>query len=196
MKTKFIQDYFSNISELTSNIDLKKIDKIIIGLKKLKQRKGRLFILGIGGSASNASHAVNDLRKLCEIETYAPTDNVGELTARTNDEGFETIFSNWLRVSRLSNKDVILIFSVGGGNIKKNVSVNLINAIKLAKKVKADIFSIVGKMDGYAYEQSNVSVCVPFIRKDLITPYSEAFQAVIWHCLVSDPRLQKNKTKW
>lgn len=196
MKTKFIQDYFSNISELTSNIDLKKIDKIIIGLKKLKQRKGRLFILGIGGSASNASHAVNDFRKLCEIETYAPTDNVGELTARTNDEGFETIFSNWLRVSRLSNKDVILIFSVGGGNIKKNVSVNLINAIKLAKKVKADIFSIVGKMDGYAYEQSNVSVCVPFIRKDLITPYSEAFQAVIWHCLVSDPRLQKNKTKW
>ena len=196
MKTKFIQDYFSNISELTSNIDLKKIDKIIIGLKKLKQRKGRLFILGVGGSASNASHAVNDFRKLCEIETYAPTDNVGELTARTNDEGFETIFSNWLRVSRLSNKDVILIFSVGGGNIKKNVSVNLINAIKLAKKVKADIFSIVGKMDGYAYEQSNVSVCVPFIRKDLITPYSEAFQAVIWHCLVSDPRLQKNKTKW
>jgi D-sedoheptulose 7-phosphate isomerase len=196
MKTKFVQDYFLNINILTSKIDLNKINKIIDNLKKLKKRKGRLFILGIGGSASNASHAVNDFRKLCEIETYAPTDNVGELTARTNDEGFETIFSNWLKVSRLSKNDAILIFSVGGGNVKKNVSVNLINAIKLAKKVKADIFSIVGKKDGYAYKQSNVSVCVPFVRKDLITPYSEAFQAVIWHCLVSDPRLQKNKTKW
>ena len=196
MKTKFVQEYFSNINTLTSKIDFNKINKIIDDLKKLKKRKGRLFILGIGGSASNASHAVNDFRKLCEIETYAPTDNVGELTARTNDEGFETIFSNWLKVSRLSKNDAIFIFSVGGGNVKKKISVNLIQAAKLAKKKNCKIVSIVGRNDGYLANNSDQSLIIPMINKDNITPQSEAFQAVIWHLLVSHPKIKENNTKW
>tara|TARA_B100001989_G_C24446351_1_gene416653 strand:+ start:240 stop:830 length:591 start_codon:yes stop_codon:yes gene_type:complete len=196
MDPKFIKNYFDKINILLKNLDLKKIDKIIINLQNLKKSKGRLFILGVGGSASNASHAVNDFRKICEIEAYAPTDNVGELTARTNDEGFETIFSSWLKVSKLTKNDALLIFSVGGGNLGKKVSVNIINAIKLAKKTKTDVLSIVGKKDGYAYKNSNVSLCIPIIDNKLVTPFSEGFQAVVWHCIVSDPRLKKNNTKW
>ena len=196
MDPKFIKNYFDKINILLKNLDLKKIDKIIINLQNLKKNKGRLFILGVGGSASNASHAVNDFRKICEIEAYAPTDNVGELTARTNDEGFETIFSSWLKVSKLTKNDALLIFSVGGGNLGKKVSVNIINAIKLAKKTKTDVLSIVGKKDGYAYKNSSVSLCIPIIDNKLVTPFSEGFQAVVWHCIVSDPRLKKNNTKW
>lgn len=196
MDPKFIKNYFDKINILLKNLDLKKIDKIIINLQNLKKSKGRLFILGVGGSASNASHAVNDFRKICEIEAYAPTDNVGELTARTNDEGFETIFSSWLKVSKLTKNDALLIFSVGGGNLGKKVSVNIINAIKLAKKTKTDVLSIVGKKDGYAYKNSSVSLCIPIIDNKLVTPFSEGFQAVVWHCIVSDPRLKKNNTKW
>lgn len=156
---------------------------------------GRLFILGVGGSAGNASHAVNDFRKLCGIEAYAPTDNVSELTARTNDDGFGTVFCEWLKVSNLSAKDSILIFSVGGGNLEKQVSVNLINAIDLAKKVGAGVLGIVGKM-GYTFKMADVCVLVPDVCPERITPHSEAFQGVIWHCLVSNPVLQVKATKW
>ena len=157
---------------------------------------GRLFILGVGGSAGNASHAVNDFRKLCNIEAYAPTDNVSELTARTNDEGFDTIFSEYLKVSKINSKDAIMIFSVGGGSLAKNVSLNLISAIKVAKAKQLKIFSLVGKDDGYAANNSNISIVIPVQDKTLITPISEAFQAVIWHCIVSHPSLALNATKW
>ena len=153
-------------------------------LVALRNRNGRLFVLGVGGSAGNASHAVNDFRKLCNIEAYAPTDNVSELTARTNDDGFDTIFSEYLKVSRVTNKDAILIFSVGGGNIEKNVSLNLISAIKEAKKNKMKIFSVVGKSDGYAAKNSDISVIIPVSDSTLVTPISEAFQAVIWLSLI------------
>jgi len=172
------------------------IKKLIFKLNSLRKVNGRLFILGIGGSAGNASHAVNDFRKLCNIEAYAPTDNVSELTARTNDEGFETIFSEYIKTSRGCNKDAILIFSVGGGNIKKNVSINLINAVKEARNRKMEVYSIVGMAEGYAAKNSDISVVIPVINQKLVTPISEAFQAVIWHCIVSHPDLAVNSTKW
>jgi D-sedoheptulose 7-phosphate isomerase len=196
MKSNFVNKFFYGASKIIPLLDLSKLNKLILELKKLKSRQGRLFILGVGGSAGNASHAVNDFRKICELQAYCPTDNVSELSARTNDEGFQYIFSEWLRVSMLSSKDAILIFSVGGGNLKKNVSVNIINAINFAKKKQTKIFSIVGRDDGYAYKKSNISIQIPIYEEKLVTPYSEAFQALLWHCMVSDPRLQKNKTKW
>ena len=152
--------------------------------------------MGVGGSAGNASHAVNDFRKLCNIECYAPTDNVSELTARTNDEGWDTVFSEWLKISKICDKDAILIFSVGGGNLKKNVSTNIINAIDLCVQKKTKIFGIVGKKDGYTFEKADICVLVPTEDSTRITPHSEEFQTVIWHCLVSHPKLQKNETKW
>ena len=193
---KFINDYFQKFSKDCLNIPCKPIELIIKNLVSLKKNNGRLFILGVGGSAGNASHAVNDFRKLCNLEAYAPTDNVSELTARTNDEGFDTIFSEYLKVSRIQSKDAILVFSVGGGNLEKNVSINLINAIKEAKSQKVKVFSIVGKADGYAAKNSDVSVVIPVSDYSLITPISEAFQAVIWHCIVSHPSLAVNATKW
>jgi D-sedoheptulose 7-phosphate isomerase len=155
-----------------------------------------LFILGVGGSAANASHAVNDFRKLCAIETYAPTDNVSELTARTNDEGWETVFSEWLKISRLNKNDGILVLSVGGGSREKNVSVNLINALDHAKSVGATIMGIVGRDGGYTAEVADVTVIIPTIDAGLVTPHTEAYQAVVWHCLVSHPKLQVQETKW
>lgn len=163
---------------------------------ELSNLKGRLFILGIGGSAGNASHAVNDFRKLCNIEAYAPTDNVSELTARANDDGFYSIFTGWLRASRLTDRDALLIFSVGGGNVEKNVSVNLIDAMKMAKEIGAKSYAIVGKNDGYAYKHADIAILIPVAEGKWVTPISEAFQAVIWHCLVSHPLLQKSATKW
>ena len=192
----FIKIYKNNISNSLEKLDEKKINQTVLLLKKLRKKKGRLFIIGVGGSAGNASHAVNDFRKLCGIEAYAPTDNVSELTARTNDEGWETIFENWLKISNFNSNDGILIFSVGGGNLEKKVSVNLINAINLAKEKKSKIFSVVGKSDGYAYSNSNISILVPNPIPELVTPHSEAFQSVIWHCLVSHPLLQICDTKW
>ena len=196
MKSKFVKNFFHGAREVISQLDLNKLDKLIEELKKLKLRQGRLFILGVGGSAGNASHAVNDFMKICEIQAYCPTDNVSELSARVNDEGFENVFSQWLRISLLTSKDALLIFSVGGGNLKKNVSVNIINAIKFAHKKKAKVFSIVGRDDGYAYKKSNISIKIPTYDGKLVTPYSESFQVLLWHCMVSDTRLQKNKTKW
>ena len=160
------------------------INLIVSKLVELREKNGRLFILGVGGSAGNAS-TVNDFRKLCNIEAYAPTDNVSELTARTNDEGFDTIFSEYLKVSRVGRDDAILIFSVGGGSVEKNVSLNLISAIKEARENSTKIFSIVGKPDGFAAKNSDISVVIPVSDNTLITPTSEAFQAVIWHCVVS-----------
>jgi len=192
----FPKTFLENAANICLKIDHKKIEKLVDSLKKLRELNGRLFIIGVGGSAGNASHAVNDFRKLCYIQTYTPTDNVSELTARTNDEGWDTVFKEWLKISRLDNNDAILIFSVGGGNIKKQVSVNLIGAIDYAKKCKSKVFSIVGKPDGYAHANSDLSLLIPNVDQQLITPYSESFQTLIWHCIVSHPRLQMNKTKW
>lgn len=193
---KKIQSFLNEIKLTTDNIDQKKIYKLILELKNLQTKKGRLVIIGVGGSAANASHAVNDFRKLCNIDAYTPTDNVSELTARTNDEGWDTIFKGWLQTFRLNSKDKLLIFSVGGGNLKKNVSTNIIEAIKYAKKRKSKILSVVGKNDGYSYKNSDVCVFIPVFDKKKITPVSEAYQAVVWHLIVSHPILQKNKTKW
>ena len=175
------------------NLDNDKIESLA---KELSHLKGRLFVLGMGGSAANASHAVNDLRKICNIEAYAPTDNVSELTARANDEGLDTVFSGWLKVSKFCDKDALLILSVGGGNERKKVSVNLIRAIKLARAVGAKVYGVVGKSDGFTARHADIAICIPIVEEKWITPLSEAFQAVIWHCLVSHPILQKSKTKW
>ena len=191
-----INKFFNEVRKSINFIDAYKIDSLVKEIVKLKAKKGRIFFLGIGGSAGNASHAVNDFRKICNIECYTPVDNVAELTARTNDEGFKTIFSNYLINSKLSKNDAIFIFSVGGGNLKLNVSVNLIEAIKLAKKKNSKIFSIVGRNDGYAYKNSDISIFTKTEDKKLVTPISEGLQGIIWHCLVSDTRLQDNKTKW
>ena len=195
-KYKHIDKFFNQVQTLAQKINKKEINEVVKKLNKLRNTKGRLFFLGVGGSAGNCSHAVNDFRKLCNIESYAPTDNVSELTARINDEGWETSFVDWLKVSRFNRKDVIFIMSVGGGNLKKNVSVNLIKAIQYAKQKKSKVIGIVGKQEGYTRQHADASILVPLVEKRLITPHTEAFQAVIWHCLVSHPDLQKKKTKW
>ena len=193
---KFINQYKKNILYSLSKLNDQKIIKVIQLIKKMKKNKGRLFIIGVGGSAGNASHAVNDFRKLCNIDAYTPVDNVSEITAKTNDEGFETIFDSYLKLSNLNNKDLVLVFSVGGGNSKKKVSVNIINAIKFCKIKKVKTVCIVGRSDGYSYKNSDVSILIDVPTKNLVTPVSETFQTLIWHLLVSHPELQVNKTKW
>jgi len=188
--------YFEQIAEICKRINLEKIEKIAQELSELRARSGRLFILGVGGSAANASHAVNDFRKLCAIESYAPTDNVSELTARTNDEGWETVFVNWLKISKMNNKDAILVLSVGGGHVKRNVSVNLVNALKEAKNLALKIFGIVGRDGGFTAEVADIAVIIPEVDEHLVTPHVEALQGVVWHCLVSHPLLQIQNTKW
>ena len=192
----FIDTYFKNISYSLDKINKNKLLKIIRILKKLRNSKSRLFIIGVGGSAGNASHAVNDFRKLCNIDAFTPVDNISEITAKTNDEGFDTIFDTYLKLSKFDKSDVLMIFSVGGGNINKKVSVNLIKAIKYAKSKKGKTISIVGKKDGYAYKKSDISIIVNVENKKLITPVSETFQVLLWHLFVSHPDLQLNKTKW
>jgi D-sedoheptulose 7-phosphate isomerase len=182
--------------EITKAIDHTVIEKIVDLLADVKLEGGRLFVLGVGGSAANASHAVNDFRKLAGIETYAPTDNVAELTARTNDEGWQTVFSGWLKVSKLSSKDCLFILSVGGGNKEKNVSPNLIEAIDLANSVGARVTGIVGRDGGYTAQNANVCLVVPTVNPSTVTPHSESFQTVIWHLMVSHPKLKSNPTKW
>ena len=172
------------------------IEKAVALLAATRERGGRLFILGVGGSAGNASHAVNDFRKICGFEAYAPTDNVSELTARTNDEGWSTVFAEWLRGSRLRKEDALLILSVGGGNLEKNVSPNLVEALKLAKERGATILGIVGKDGGYTAQVADVAIIVPTVNPATITPHSEAFQAVVWHLFVSHPALKVKETKW
>jgi D-sedoheptulose 7-phosphate isomerase len=182
--------------EICDRLDIDAIDGIAAGIAKVRERGGRLFILGVGGSAGNAGHAVNDFRKLCDVEAYAPTDNVSELTARTNDEGWETVFSGWLRGSRANEKDALLIFSVGGGNAEHNVSMNLVRAIDEAKARRLSIYGIVGRDGGYTAKQADVAVVVPTADPKHVTPHAEAFQGIVWHCLVSHPVLQKAATKW
>ncbi len=192
----YIKSFLTEATYTCSNLDNKIIGKIVSELKKLQKGRGRLVILGIGGSAGNASHAVNDFRKLCNIDAYTPVDNVSELTARTNDEGFETIFDTWLKIFKLNHNDKVLILSVGGGNLEKKVSMNLVHAIKYAKKCKSKVLSIVGKKDGYAYKHSDLCLLIPIKNNKNVTPISESFQAVLWHLFVSHPLLQKNNTKW
>ncbi len=195
-KKSFTNIFMEEIREACNLIDYKKIESLASELVKLRNRKGRLFICGVGGSAGNTSHAVNDFRKLCHIEAYSPTDNVSELTARTNDEGWETVFSEWINISNANKNDSILIFSVGGGNLKKKVSVNIINLIKSANKIGMKVFGIVGKKDGYTAKNSDLVICIPEVNKNRVTPISESFQAIVWHCLVSHPDLQIYDTKW
>jgi D-sedoheptulose 7-phosphate isomerase len=192
----FSQAYLQEVVQIAQTLDLTAIDKIVEALVSVRSSGGRLFILGVGGSAANASHAVNDFRKIAGIECYAPSDNVSELTARTNDEGWATVFSGWLRGSRLNSKDALLILSVGGGNLEKNVSPNLVEAIKLAKSVGAKILGIVGRDGGYTAEAGDAVVIIPTVHSDRITPHAEAFQAVIWHLFVSHPSLKSFQTKW
>ena len=188
--------YFLEAARICGEIDSARVEALASGLVTVRERGGRLFILGVGGSAANASHAVNDFRKLCGIEAYAPTDNVSEITARTNDEGWETVFSEWLRTSRLDAKDAVLVFSVGGGNAERQVSVNLIRALELARERGASIFGIVSRDGGYTAQVGDVVVLVPVVHEDRVTPHAEGFQAVVWHCLVSHPDLQVKATKW
>lgn len=190
------RSFFDDASAICGSIDVGKIEQLAEELSALRERGGRLFLIGVGGSAGNCSHAVNDFRKLCGIDAYTPVDNVSELTARANDEGWETIFSGWLEVSRLAARDAILVYSVGGGDAERNVSVNLIRAIDLAKARGAKVYGVVGKDTGYTAQRGDVVVVVPQVRPHQITPLSEAFQAVVWHCLVSHPVLQTRKTKW
>ena len=193
---KHMKIFMQEIVSITEGLDYQELSDLAVGLANLRGSSGRLFILGVGGSAANAAHAVNDFRKLCGIEAYAPTDNVAELTARTNDEGWETVFSAWLRISKISNKDALLIFSVGGGNSERGVSVNLVRAIDEAKAVGAQIFGIVGRDGGYTKKMGDKVVVIPTVNCDRVTPHTEVFQAVIWHGLVSHPALQIQSTKW
>lgn len=188
--------FLSEICQTANRLSPSEIEALCDELVALRERHGRLFILGVGGSAGNSGHAVNDFRKLCGIEAYAPTDNVSELTARTNDEGWQTVFSEWLKVSRANAKDAILIFSVGGGNLEKNVSTNIVAAIDEAKERGLKVLGIVGRDGGYTKKAGDVVVLIPTVEESRVTPHAEAFQAVVWHCLVSHPKLQKNATKW
>jgi D-sedoheptulose 7-phosphate isomerase len=192
----FAKSFLAEVSQIVSTIDTDSIENMATGLAAVRAGGGRLFILGVGGSAGHASHAVNDFRKICGLESYAPTDNVSELTARTNDEGWDTTFVEWLKTSRLSAADALLIFSVGGGNKDKNVSVNLVRAIDLAKERGAKIFGIVGRDGGHTKRMADVCVLVPVVHDARVTPHTEGFAAVVWHLLVSHPALQVSATKW
>jgi len=192
----FIQQYLEATQLNVASLNPAALEKMVDELARVREQSGRLFILGVGGSAANASHAVNDFRKICGFEAYAPTDNVSELTARTNDEGWSTVLSEWLKGSRLSNKDGLLILSVGGGNLEKNVSPNLVSAIQLAKQVGATVVGIVGRDGGYTAKEANACVIIPTVNPEHVTPHSEAFQAVVWHLFVSHPKLKVNRTKW
>lgn len=190
------QLYLAEAAQITERIDHEMIERIAEGLAALRDRGGRLFLLGVGGSAANCSHAVNDFRKLCGIEAYTPVDNVSELTARTNDEGWDTVFAGWLKVSRANKDDAVLIFSVGGGDAEKNISANLVRALDEAKARGMKVFGVVGRQGGYTKKVGDAVVVIPTVNAAHVTPHTEAFQAVVWHCLVSHPKLQIVGTKW
>jgi len=192
----FTKQFLAEVQQVTAQLNEAAIEKCADELAAVRARGGRLFILGVGGSAGNAGHAVNDFRKICGFEAYAPTDNVSELTARTNDEGWATVFSEWLKGSRINAKDGLLIFSVGGGNLEKNVSPNLVSAIQVAKQVGASVIGIVGRDGGYTAQQATACVIVPTVNPTHVTPHSEAFQGIVWHLLVSHPKLKVTQTKW
>ena len=193
---EFFSEYFAEAHRVIDGIDVAAAEAIARALAALRERGGRLFILGVGGSAGNASHAVNDFRKIAGIEAYAPTDNVSELTARVNDDGWATVFEEWLKVSRLADRDAVMVFSVGGGNEEKNVSPNLVRALKYAKSVGSTILGIVGRDGGYTATVADACVIVPTVNDAHVTPHSEAFQAVVWHGLVTHPLLARGETKW
>jgi len=192
----YAQQHLDEAMEVIRRIDVAAIENVATLLAGVKQEGGRIFFLGVGGSAGNCSHAVNDFRKIVGIESYAPTDNVSELTARTNDEGWASVFVEWLKISKLRPADAVFIFSVGGGNLEKNISPNLVTALQYAKAVGAKIAGVVGRDGGYTAQVADACVIVPTVNPDNITPHSEAFQAVVWHLLVSHPKLKANQTKW
>jgi D-sedoheptulose 7-phosphate isomerase len=188
--------YFQQIAEIARQIDRPAVERMVDALAALRERQGRLFLLGVGGSAANCSHAVNDFRKLCGIEAYTPVDNVSELTARTNDEGWETVFAAWLRTSRANEKDAIFVFSVGGGDAERNVSANIVRGLEEAKKRGLTILGVVGRDGGFTKKVGDEVVVIPTVDPKAVTPLSEAYQAVVWHCLVSHPRLAIQEAKW
>src|ERR1700719_3047029 len=192
----YSKQHLHEVSEIVAKLDPELCEKAVKLLAAVRGRGGRLFILGVGGSAANASHAVNDFRKIAGIEAYAPTDNVSELTARTNDEGWATVFESWLKTSKLQARDAVLVFSVGGGDVERNVSPNLVAALKLAKAVGAKIIGVVGRDGGYTAKVADVCVLIPVVNPVHVTPHSEAFQAVVWHLLVSHPAVKMEQTKW
>lgn len=194
--SNYSQQHLAEAIEIIKQLDINVIESIADILADVRKNEGRLFFLGVGGSAGNASHAVNDFRKIVGIETYAPTDNVSELTARTNDEGWDTVFAEWLKTSKLNSKDAIFILSVGGGNLEKNISPNLVKALQLAKERNSKIVGVVGRDGGYTAKVGDAVVIVPTVNAATITPHSEAFQAVVWHLLVSHPKLKMQETKW
>lgn len=192
----YSQRHLNETAQIIQQMDVLAIEKTADLLEKVKNDGGRLFFLGVGGSAGNCSHAVNDFRKIVGIESYAPTDNVSELTARTNDEGWPSIFVEWLKISRLNSNDMLFILSVGGGNLEKNISPNLVEAIKFAKSVGSKVIGVVGRDGGYTAQVADACIIVPTVNPDNVTPHTEAFQAVVWHLLVSHPKLKANQTKW
>ena len=192
----YAKQHLDEAVEIIHQIDINAIEKMADLLAGVKQMSGRIFFLGVGGSAGNCGHAVNDFRKIVGIESYAPTDNVSELTARTNDEGWHTIFSEWLKISKLTTKDALFIFSVGGGNLEKNISPNLVEALKYGKEIGCKVMGVVGRDGGYTAKVADACVIIPTVNPENVTPHSEAFQAVVWHLLVSHPKLKANQTKW
>ena len=190
------ETFFDEVVKIAQAIDAAGVENLATELAALRQRGGRLFFLGVGGSAANCSHAVNDFRKLCGIEAYTPVDNVAELTARTNDEGWDTVFAAWLKTSRANKNDAVFVFSVGGGNMEKNVSANIVAGLKEAKQRSMKIFGVVGRDGGYTKQVGDCVIVVPTVEAARVTPHTEAFQAVVWHCLVSHPKLQQTSTKW
>lgn len=192
----FIKDYLKEVSEICTLLNTQEISNVASEIVKVRDKKGRIFFIGVGGSAGNASHAVCDLRKLTGIECYAPSDNVSELTARTNDEGWDTIFSGWLNVSKLSSNDLVFVFSVGGGSRERNISPGLVNALEMAKERKARIVGIIGKEEGFTREVADASILIPIVNDNHITPHSESFQTILWHMFASLPELKVNPTKW
>jgi D-sedoheptulose 7-phosphate isomerase len=192
----YISRYLTEVAQIADLIDQRQVQGIIDVLVETRKSNGRLFILGVGGGAGNATHAVNDFRKIANIESYAPTDNVSELTARVNDDGWDTSFSRWLKGSHLRREDALLVFSVGGGNLEKNISANIVRALELAQEVGARITGIVGRDGGYTAKVADAAVVIPTISDDTVTPHAESFQAVVWHLIVSDPQLKANEMKW
>jgi len=193
---EFIKQYLVEAKEVIDQLDLNAMERVVAIIEGTRRHNGRMFILGVGGSAANASHAVNDFRKIVGIEAYAPTDNVSELTARTNDDGWASVFVEWLKTSGLRQEDMILVFSVGGGNLEKNVSPNLVSAIRHAKEVGAKVCGVVGRDGGYTARMADACVVIPTVNSTHVTPHAEAFQGVVWHLLVSHPRLKQAETKW
>ena len=193
---EFIEDYFDEAKKLLDGLSRESIEKMVGLIEETRNLKGRMFMLGVGGGAGNASHAVNDFRKIVGLEAYAPTDNVSELTARTNDDGWDSVFVEWLKTSNLKNEDLVFVFSVGGGNLEKNVSPNLVSALQYASEIGAKICGIVGRDGGFTAQVADACVIIPTINSEHVTPHTEAFQAVLWHLLVSHPRLKSAQTKW